>query len=50
MIQLARMMEQVDMQVLKTCGPKGPCGFNSHSEYKNSQVAELVSIAHYECK
>ena len=34
MIQLARMMELVDMQDLKSCGPKGPCGFNSHSEYK----------------
>ena len=28
------VVELVDTQDLKSCGPKGPCGFDSHPPYK----------------
>ena len=34
----ARMVELVDTQDLKSCGPYSPCGFKSHSGYINFQL------------
>ena len=43
----ARMVELVDTQDLKSCGPYSPCGFKSHSGYNPNNHFMSFNVSYY---